>query len=169
VGPNPTFMAEYSFSGASGATVTAGTYGLPVQVAAGVPTSFLVVPGRYVQGNAATIAPVTCVAGVRFRNTGAIAQKLSGSSGVYTDVSTWYVGGPPATTHHIRVLLRSQSGGTVGGLPSGWWDTNFGLTLELTATSGVVAEAIFDYQISTDGGATVAAYGVVEIYSESAL
>lgn len=167
-GANATYAVFYSFTTATpGATVTAAAWSTPELIAPGVPTAYLVVPGPYATSFAATGTPTVCVAGVRFRVGGTIARKASGTSNVYNDAQSWYVGGTPGV-YWIRFVPRTQSGGTLGGATSVWQSMASDRTVTLTATGNSVAEALVDWQIADDSaGLDVRAAGVIELNAES--
>jgi len=138
-----------------------------VDFVAPAPT-YLVRPGPYVLHVAATATPTTCVAGLRLKSTGAIARKDSGTSSTYTDVSNWAVGGTPPVTYYVRFIERSLAGGTLSGTGSTWLALTSNRTVTLTATSGVVADAVVDYQVASDNaGSVVLSSGTLELHAES--
>lgn len=171
VGSDPTYSTEYTFAGNTpGATVTAGSWATPVSIAAGVPTSYIVSPGTAVSTVKNTSTPNTCVSGIKFKTTGAIAKKSSGSSGstTYADTGEWYHG-TPGITYYIRFVQRTLSAGSLSAaVGAGWLALTTDRLVELSATAGVVADAIVDYQIASDStGGTIVATGTLDLHSES--
>jgi hypothetical protein len=129
---------------------------------------YIVNPGPIVLHIAGTATPTTCVAGLSFKTTGAIARKASGTSSTYNDVSNWAVGGTPPVTYYVRFMQRTLSGGTLGGTGSSWLALTVDRKVTLTATAGVLADAEVDYQVASDNaGATVVSSGTLELHAES--
>ncbi len=167
---NATYATTFTFVGTtSSATVTGGTWGSPVQVAAGVPTQYIVSPGPYVITSKATATPTTCVAGLRFKTTGAIAEKTTATGSTYADTNkAWFAGGTPGATYYVRFVEDALVGGSLSGVGGGWLALTSDRTVTLTATAGVVADATVAYQVSADSsGGDVVSNGTIELHAES--
>lgn len=163
-----TYSADFTFVGSSPtAVVSGGTWSAPVLIAAGVPVDYVINPGTYALNTTATATPTTCVAGIRLLSTGGIGAKASGTSTTYNAAGSWF-NGTVGATYYVRFVQRTLTAGTLSGTGASWLALTSNRTVNLTATAGVVADAIVDYQIAADAaGATILAAGTIELHAES--
>ena len=135
---------------------------------AAVPAQGIVTPGVYATSGLLVFSPATCVSGIKFKTTGAIASKDGGGVGTYSDVQEWYYGGTPGT-YYLRMVQRTLSGGTLAGVGAGWQALTSDRTATLTVSTGAYGESLIDWQIATDAAGTdVRASGVIELSGERA-